>query len=69
MTSLGAKVLTGSILAVIGLYTVKVMVAVLSGFLALMAFLFFTVLPIVLVGWVLVKAFRYLKADETPAFE
>jgi hypothetical protein len=69
MTSLGAKVLTGSILAVIGLYTVKVLVAVLSGFLALMAFLFFTVLPIVLVGWVLVKAFRYLKADETPAFE
>jgi hypothetical protein len=69
MTSLGAKVLTGSILAVIGLYTVKVMVAVLSGFLALMAFLFFTVLPIVVVGWVLVKAFRYLKADETPAFE
>jgi hypothetical protein len=69
MTSLGAKVLTGSILAVIGLYTVKVMVAVLSGFLALMAFLFFTVLPIVLVGWVLVKAFRSLKADETPAFE
>jgi hypothetical protein len=69
MTNFGAKVLTGGILAAIGLVTIKALVAVLTGFLALMAFLFFTVLPIVLVGWLLVKAFRYLKADETPAFE
>jgi hypothetical protein len=34
-----------------------------------MAFLFFTVLPIVVVGWLIVKAFHYLQADETPAFE
>jgi hypothetical protein len=69
MSSFGAKILTGSVLAAIGLVTVKVVVAVLSGFVALFAFLFFTVLPIVVVGWLIVKAFHYLKADEAPAFE
>lgn len=69
MMHLGARLLMGSVLAAIGLITLKVIVAVLSGFLALMAFLLFTVLPVMVIGWIIVKAFRYLRADETPAFE
>jgi hypothetical protein len=69
MMHLGARLLTGSVLAVIGLITLKAIVAVLSGFLALMALLLFTVLPVMVIGWIIVKAFRYLRSDETPAFE
>jgi hypothetical protein len=69
MSSFGAKVLTGSVLAVIGLFTVKALIAVVSGVFALLAFLLFTVLPIILVGWLIVKAIRYLKPEDKPAFE
>lgn len=68
MSSFGGKVLTGSILAAIGLITVKVLVALVSGLLALLSFLFFTVLPIALIGWLLLKLFRYLTTDK-PAYE
>jgi uncharacterized membrane protein YjgN (DUF898 family) len=67
--SFGGKVLTGSVLAVIGLITVKVVVAVVSGFMALLGFLLFTVLPIVLVGWLLLRAWKYLKREDRPAFD
>jgi hypothetical protein len=71
MSAFGAKVMTGSILAVIGLITVKVFVAIAAGFLGLLAFLFFKVLPIVLLVWLGLKAFRYLTSDrsEKPAYE
>jgi hypothetical protein len=69
MTSFGAKVFTGSILAMIGLITVKVVVATVTGLLALLSFLVFTILPIMLIGWIILKAIRYLKADDNPAFE
>jgi hypothetical protein len=62
--------MTGGVLAVIGLITIKVVVAVLSGFLALLAFLFFTVLPILVVGWIIVKLFRlFTNGGEKPAFD
>jgi hypothetical protein len=70
MSSFGGRLLTGGVLAAIGLITIKVVVAVLSGFLALLAFLFFTVLPILLVGWLIVKLWKYLTRNgDTPAFE
>lgn len=62
--------MTGGILAVIGLITIKVVVAVVSGFFALLAFLLFTVLPILLVGWIIVKLYRaFTRNGDTPAFE
>jgi small-conductance mechanosensitive channel len=69
MSSFGGKVLGGGILAVIGLVTVKVLVAVVSGIMALIGFLVFTVLPILLVGWFVLKAIKYMKSDEKPAFD
>jgi hypothetical protein len=72
MSSFGGKVLTGSVLAVIGLITVKVVVAVVSGLMALVSFLLFTVLPIALVGWIVLKLFNgrgSRRSEGTPAFE
>jgi hypothetical protein len=69
MSSFGAKVLGGSFLAVVGLITIKVLVAVVSGVMALLGFLFFTVLPIAVVGWFVLKAIRYMKNGDKPAFE
>ncbi len=68
MSSFGGKVMTGSVLAVIGLVTIKILAALVSGFMALMGFLLFTVLPIALVGWLIIKAIKYLKSDK-PAYE
>jgi hypothetical protein len=70
MSSLGARLMTGGVLAVIGLITIKVVVAVLSGFLALLGFLFFTVLPILLVGWIIVRLWKHFGSNgERPAFD
>lgn len=68
MSSFGGKVLTGSVLAAIGLLTIKFLVAVISGMMALVSFLVFTVLPIVFVGWLLLKAVKYLRSDK-PAYD
>jgi hypothetical protein len=68
MSSFGSRVLTGSVLAVIGLITVKVLLSVVAGVAALFSFLIFTVLPILLIGWLLLKALGYLKKDR-PEFE
>jgi hypothetical protein len=70
MSSFGGRLMTGGVLAVIGLITIKVVVAVVSGVFALLAFVLFTVLPIVLVGWVLMKLFRHFSGSgDAPAFE
>jgi hypothetical protein len=69
MSSFGGKVLTGSVLAVIGLVTVKVLVAVVAGFMALVSFLVFTVLPIVIVGWLIMKLIGRGRDSEKPAFD
>jgi uncharacterized membrane protein YjgN (DUF898 family) len=68
MSSFGGKVLTGSVLAAIGLITVKVLVALVSGVMAFVSFMLFTVLPILLIGWLVWKALKYLTADK-PAYE
>jgi hypothetical protein len=68
MSSFGGKVMTGSFLAVIGLITLKVLSALFLGFMALMGFLLFKVLPIVLVVWLGTKLFKHLKSDK-PAYE
>lgn len=64
---MGAKLLTGGILAVIGLFTVKLVLAMLKGVAALLGFLLFTVLPLVVIGWILLRIFRGPK--DKPAFE
>ena len=69
MTSFGGRVLTGGVLAVLGLVTVKILVALVSGFMALMSFLIFTVLPILLIGWLVLKAIKYMKSDKPPAYD
>jgi len=69
MSNFGGKVLTGSVLAVIGLVTVKIILALVTGFMALMSFLFFTVLPIVLIGWLVIRLFKYLRSSDKPAME
>jgi hypothetical protein len=69
MSSFGARVLTGSVLAVIGLITVKAIVAVASGLMALISFMLFTVLPVVLIGWLLFKLVKYLGKGDSPAVE
>ena len=69
MSSFGGKVLTGSVLAVIGLITVKIVLALVSGFMALMSFLLFTVLPILLIGWLVLRLIKYLRSSEKPAME
>lgn len=62
---MGARILTGSILAVIGLFTVKLVFAVLSGIAAFLGFLFFTVLPILLLGWLVLRILG--RSSEKPA--
>ena len=62
---MGSKLLTGGVLAVIGLITVKIVLTVFGALAALFSFLFFTVLPIVLVGWIVLKIIG--KLSEKPA--
>jgi hypothetical protein len=69
MTGLGAKLLTGSVLAVIGLITVKVLAALFAAVMGFLSFLLFTVLPIVLIGWLVIKVFKHLSKDKKPAYE
>ena len=62
-----SKFLTGGVLAVIGLITVKILLAVFGALAALFSFLFFTVLPIVVIGWIVLKIIGKLK--DKPAYE
>lgn len=68
MSSFGGKVLTGGVLAAIGLVTVKVLVALVSGAMAVFSFLLFTVLPIAVIGWVVLRVIRHL-TKEKPAYD
>lgn len=63
-----SKLLTGSVLAVIGLITVKVIMAIvgaLSGFVSLL----FSLLPILLIGWLILKVIKHLGRDKKPAYD
>jgi hypothetical protein len=45
-------------------------VALISGFMALLSFLFFTVLPIAIVAWLVVKVYKHLRnSGDKPAYE
>lgn len=68
MSSFGGKVLTGGVLAAIGLVTVKVLIALVSGTMAVFSFLLFTVLPIAVIGWVVLRIIRHL-TKEKPAYD
>lgn len=69
MSTFGARVVTGSILAVIGLITVRVLMAVFGAVMGFMSFMLFTVLPIVLIAWLAFKLLKYLTRDKKPAQE
>jgi uncharacterized membrane protein YuzA (DUF378 family) len=70
MSILGSRMLTGSILAVIGLITVKVLGTVFGAIMAFLSFLFFTVLPIAFVAWLVMKLLRSLTREKKkPAYE
>ena len=70
MTSFGAKLATGGILAVIGLLTIKFVLALITGAIGLMAFLLFRVLPLLLVGYIAYRAFKYLtSSSDKPAYD
>jgi hypothetical protein len=62
---MGARLLTGGVLALIGLFTVKLVLGVVKGVGALLGFLVFTVLPILLIGWIVVKLFRAANGNAT----
>lgn len=64
---MGARLLTGGVLAVIGLITVKFLMGLFGLLAGLFSFLFFTVLPIVLVGWIVLKIIG--KVRDKPAYD
>jgi uncharacterized membrane protein YuzA (DUF378 family) len=65
----GSKLLTGSVLAVIGLITVRVLTALFGAVMAFLSFVLFTVLPIVLIGWLIMKVFKSLSKDKKSSYE
>ena len=70
MTSFGAKLATGGILAVIGLLTIRFVMLLIAGTLGLMAFLLFRVLPLLLVGYIVYRILKSLtSSSDKPAYE
>jgi len=69
MTVFGSRLLTGSVLAVIGLITVKVLMALFGAIMGFLSFLFFTVLPIALIVWLVVKVLKHRGNDKKPAYD
>ena len=70
MSIFGSRMLTGGILAVIGLITVKVLTALFGAVWGFLGFMLFTVLPIALfafIAWKLLKAIT--RKREKPAYE
>jgi uncharacterized membrane protein required for colicin V production len=64
MATFGANVLTGSILAMIGLITVRVIMALFGMVMGFFSFVL-SLLPIVLVAWLGYKLLKYLTRDKT----
>jgi uncharacterized membrane protein len=65
MTIFGSRMLTGGILAIIGLITVKVLTALFGAIWAFLAFFLFTVIPIALVCWLVYKLLKSLTKEKT----
>lgn len=57
----GSRLLTGGVLAVIGLITVKVVMALFGVLATFVSFMLFTVLPLALVVGLVVWLVRYMK--------
>jgi uncharacterized membrane protein len=68
MSIFGSKVLTGSVLAVIGLITVKIVMALVGAVTGLFSLLL-SLLPILLVGWLVLKVLKHFTKDKKPAYE
>lgn len=64
---MSSKLVTGGILAVIGLITLKVVMFLIGGTIAIFALLF-KLLPILLIGWILWRVVRSV-TKEKPAAE
>ena len=64
---MSSRLIPAGVLVVIGLITVKVVVALFGALAALFSFLVFTVLPIAVVGWLVLTIVKKLKAK--PAYE
>lgn len=70
MSIFGSRMLTGGILAVIGLITVKVLTTVFGAVMAFLSFVLFTVLPIVLVAWLVMKLLKAVSRErKKPAYD
>ena len=67
MSTFASKVLTGSVLAVIGLVTVRLVMAAFGLVTSFFSFLLFTVLPIAIIAWLVIKVFKYMTREKTPA--
>ncbi len=63
MTIFGSRMLTGGILAIIGLITVKVLTAVFGAVWGFLSFMLFTVLPIALIAWLAWKLLKSLTRE------
>jgi uncharacterized membrane protein YuzA (DUF378 family) len=63
MTVLGSRILTGSVLAAIGLITVRLVLALFGIVMSFVSFLLFTVLPLALIAFLAYKLFKYVTRD------
>jgi uncharacterized membrane protein YuzA (DUF378 family) len=69
MTIFGSRMLTGGILAIIGLITVRVLTALFGAAWAFLSFVLFTVIPIALIGYLLYKVIKALTREKKPPYE
>lgn len=69
MSIFGSRMLTGGILAVIGLITVKILTALFGAIWGLLSFMLFTVLPVALVAWLAWKLLKSLTREKKPAYD
>ena len=61
--------LTGSVLAVIGLITVKIIMGLFGAVMSFGSFLLFTILPVLLIGWLVLKVLKGVSKNKTPEFD
>lgn len=59
MSSMSSKLVTGGILAVIGLITLKVVMFIIGGTIAIFALLF-KLLPILIIAWLAWRLIKYV---------
>jgi hypothetical protein len=60
---MGAKLVGGSILVVIGYFTVKLVFGLLGIVFSFVSFMLFTVLPIVIIGWLVMKVVKSMQEE------